>query len=60
MATRKSGPSNRAGRSTLEQGTKQRLSGRTKRVMRASKGSTLIIKEAVRLYGSALRRLADR
>jgi hypothetical protein len=62
MVTRKSGPSIRAGRTTLERGkgTKQHLSGRTKRVMRASEGSTLIIKETVRLYGSALRRLADR
>lgn len=51
----------RAGKRTLKQGIKQRFSGRTKpAAMRASKASALTIKETIRIYAPALRRLADR
>jgi hypothetical protein len=60
MVARKAGLTSRAGTRSAK-GIKRNLSRRTKPAMtQASKASTLVIKETVRLYEPALRRLADR
>jgi hypothetical protein len=61
MVTRKAARTTGAGKSAAKHGHKRRLSRQTKpAVMRTSEASMLTIKEAVRLYAPALRRLADR